>query len=177
MAKLNLPPLNAVRAFEAAARRGSFEEAAADLSVTHWAIGKQIRQLEDWLGVPLFERRSSGVTLTAEGAELSGDVSAVLSRLSEAAGKLRRPEVTRRVSGLVQPSFALRWLFPRMARFQELFPNNEVRVKQSRHLGARPQARHQARQDPRAHPRPGPRPARQHRYLDPYRAARPRPDP
>jgi LysR family transcriptional regulator, glycine cleavage system transcriptional activator len=132
MAKLNLPPLNAVRAFEAAARRGSFVEAAADLNVTHWAIGKQIRQLEDWLGVPLFERRSSGVVLTDEGADLSSDVSAVLSRLSEATGKLRRPEVTRRVSGLVrvnvQPSFALRWLFPRLARFQELFPNIEVRV-------------------------------------------------
>jgi LysR family transcriptional regulator, glycine cleavage system transcriptional activator len=132
MAKLNLPPLNAVRAFEAAARHGSFVEAAADLHVTHWAIGKQIRLLEDWLGMPLFERRSSGVVLTDEGAELSGDVSAVLSRLSEATGKLRRPEVTRRVSGLVrvnvQPSFALRWLFPRLARFQELFPNIEVRV-------------------------------------------------
>ncbi len=132
MAKPNLPPLNAVRAFEAAARRGSFVEAAADLNVTHWAIGKQIRLLEDWLGVPLFERRSSGVVLTDEGAELSSDVSAVLSRLSEATGKLRRPEVTRRVSGLVrvnvQPSFALRWLFPRLARFQELFPNIEVRV-------------------------------------------------
>jgi LysR family transcriptional regulator, glycine cleavage system transcriptional activator len=132
MAKLNLPPLNAVRAFEAAARHGSFVEAAADLHVTHWAIGKQIRLLEDWLGMPLFERRSSGVVLTDEGVELSGDVSAVLSRLSEATGKLRRPEVTRRVSGLVrvnvQPSFALRWLFPRLARFQEVFPNIEVRV-------------------------------------------------
>ena len=75
----------------AAARHGSFVQAAADLSVTHWAIGKQIRLLEDWLGVPLFERRSSGVALTDEGAELSSDVSAVLSRLSEATGKLRRP--------------------------------------------------------------------------------------
>ena len=132
MTKLSLPPLNAVRAFEAAARRGSFVEAAVDLNVTHWAIGKQIRLLEDWLGVPLFERKSSGVALTDEGAELSNDVSAVLYRLSEATGKLRRPEVTRRVSGLVrvnvQPSFALRWLFPRLARFQELFPNIEVRV-------------------------------------------------
>jgi LysR family glycine cleavage system transcriptional activator len=132
VAKLSLPPLNAVRAFEAAARRGSFVEAAADLNVTHWAIGKQIRLLEDWLGVPLFERRSSGVALTDEGAELSSDVGAVLSRLSEATAKLRRPEVTRRASGLVrvnvQPSFALRWLFPRLARFQGLFPNIEVRV-------------------------------------------------
>src|ERR1700727_3141826 len=118
--------------------------AAVDLNVTHWAIGKQIRLLEDWLGVPLFERRSSGVALTDEGTELSSDVSAVLSRLSEAAGKLRRPELTRRVSGLVrvnvQPSFALRWLFPRLARFQELYPNIEVRVsttsRQLRYIGS-----------------------------------------
>jgi LysR family glycine cleavage system transcriptional activator len=132
MARVGLPPLNALRAFEAAARRGSFVEAAADLNVTHWAVGKQIRLLEDWLGVPLFERRSRGVLLTDEGAELLGDVSAAFSRLSEAAGKLRRPEMTKRVSGLVrvnvQPSFALRWLFPRLPRFQELFPNIEVRV-------------------------------------------------
>jgi LysR family transcriptional regulator, glycine cleavage system transcriptional activator len=57
MATDGLPPLNAVRAFEAAARRGSFIDAATDLNVTHWAIGKQVRLLEDWLGVPLFARR------------------------------------------------------------------------------------------------------------------------
>ena len=119
-------PTERVRAFEAAARRGSFVEAAADLNVTHWAIGKQVRLLEDWLGVPLFERRSRGVALTDEGAELFGDVSAAFFRLSEATGKRRRPEVARRVSGLVrvnvQSSFALRWLFPRLGRFQERFP-------------------------------------------------------
>jgi LysR family transcriptional regulator, glycine cleavage system transcriptional activator len=132
MAKDGLPPLNAVRAFEAAARRGSFVEAAADLNVTHWAIGKQVRLLEDWLGVPLFERRSRGVALTDEGTELLADVSAAFFRLSEATGKLRRPEVTRRVSGVVrvnvQSSFALRWLFPRLTKFQEQFPNIDVRV-------------------------------------------------
>jgi LysR family glycine cleavage system transcriptional activator len=132
MAKVGLPPLNAVRAFEAAARRGSFVEAAADLNVTHWAIGKQIRLLEDWLGVPLFERRSRGVVLTDEGADLLEDVSAAFLRLSEATGRLRRPEVTRRVSGLVrvnvQSSFALRWLFPRLPDFLEQFPNIDVRV-------------------------------------------------
>jgi LysR family transcriptional regulator, glycine cleavage system transcriptional activator len=132
MAKDGLPPLNAVRVFEAAARCGSFVEAAADLNVTHWAIGKQVRLLEDWLGVPLFERRSRGVALTDEGAKLLGDVSAAFVRLAEATGKLRRLEVARRVSGLVrvnvQPSFALRWLFPRLVKFQELFPNVDVRV-------------------------------------------------
>jgi molybdenum-dependent DNA-binding transcriptional regulator ModE len=128
MAKLGLPPLKAVRAFEAAARRGSFVEAAADLNVTHWAVGKQIRLLEDWLGVPLLERRSRGVVLTDEGAELLDDVSAAFFRLSEATARLRRPDVTRRVSGLVrvnvQPSFALRWLFPRLPAFQNLFPQH-----------------------------------------------------
>src|ERR1700722_53969 len=108
-----LPPLNAMRAFEAAARRGSFVEAAKDLHVTHWAIGKQVRLLEDWLGVPLFERRTRGVALTDQGADLLVDVSAALARLASATGRLRGPDPARRVSGVVRvnvlPSIALRW--------------------------------------------------------------------
>jgi LysR family transcriptional regulator, glycine cleavage system transcriptional activator len=127
-----LPPLNAIRAFEAAARRGSFAEAAKDLHVTHWAIGKQIRFLEDWLGVPLFERRTRGVALTDQGADLLTDVSSALSRLASATGRLRGPETPRRVSGVVRinvlPSIALRWLLPRLAKFQEAYPSVEVRV-------------------------------------------------
>src|ERR1700689_660513 len=95
-------PLNAIRTFEAAARRGSFVEAAKDLHVTHWAIGKQIRLLEDWLGVPLFERRTRGVALTDHGSDLLTDGSAGPSRLSEAAAKLRGPDPARRVSGVVR---------------------------------------------------------------------------
>ena len=83
-------PLNAIRTFEAAARRGSFVEAAKDLHVTHWAIGKQIRLLEDWLGVPLFERRTRGVALTDHGAGLLTDVSAALTRLTSATERLER---------------------------------------------------------------------------------------
>jgi LysR family transcriptional regulator, glycine cleavage system transcriptional activator len=132
MSNQRLPPLNAIRAFEAAALHGSFVDAAAELNVTHWAIGKQVKLLEEWLGVPLFERRSRGVALTDEGAELLGDVSAAFFRLSEATAKLRRPEMTRRLSGLVrvnvQPSFALRWLLPRLQAFQELYPNIDVRI-------------------------------------------------
>lgn len=127
-----LPPLNAIRAFEAAARRGSFVEAAKDLHVTHWAIGKQIRLLEDWLGVPLFERRTRGVALTDQGADLLTDVSSALSRLTSATGRLRGPQAARRVSGIVRinvlPSIALRWLLPRLAKFQESFPSVEVKV-------------------------------------------------
>jgi len=129
----NLPPLNALRAFEAAARRGSFVDAAADLNVTHWAVGKQVRLLEDWLGVPLFERRARGVVLTDQGAELLDDVSAAFSRLSQATARLRQPQVVaNRVAGLVRvnvlPSFALRWLLPRLASFREQFPDIEVRL-------------------------------------------------
>src|SRR5579871_2072419 len=127
-----LPPLNAIRAFEAAARRGSFVDAAKDLHVTHWAIGKQIRLLEDWLGVPLFERRTRGVALTDHGADLLGDVSAALSRLTSATGRLRQPELARRVSGIVRvnalPSFALRWLLPRLSKFAEAFPSIDVKL-------------------------------------------------
>ena len=132
MTQSRLPPLNAVRAFEAAARHGNFASAAADLHVTHWAIGKQIKLLEDWLGVALFERRARGVALTDEGAELFGDASEVFSRLAAAAAKLRRPETSRRISGMVRvnvpTSFALRWLIPRLGEFQRSFPNIDVRI-------------------------------------------------
>lgn len=144
MSKNELPPLNAIRAFEAAARRGNFVEAAKDLHVTHWAVGKQIRLLEDWLGVALFERRARGVALTDHGADLLTDVSAALSRLTSAASRLRSPDVARRVSGIVRinalSSFALRWLLSRLTRFQESYPSIEVKVsttsRKLRYVGA-----------------------------------------
>ena len=127
-----LPPLNALRNFEAAARHGSFAAAAAELHVTHWAVGKQIRLLEEWFGVPLFERRARGVTLTEEGIVLLDDVSGTLERLASAASRLRRQQPARRVSGTVRvnvpPSFALYWLLPRLADFQVRFPDIVVRI-------------------------------------------------
>ncbi|MFZ0607283.1 MAG: LysR substrate-binding domain-containing protein [Xanthobacteraceae bacterium] len=130
--KASLPPLNAVRAFEAAARRGSFADAALDLNVTHWAIGKQIRLLEDWFGLPLFERRARGVALTDEGTELLADVTAAFSRLLSASGRIGRVRSQRRVSGVVRlnvpTSFASGWLLPRMGGFQANFPNVEIKL-------------------------------------------------
>jgi LysR family transcriptional regulator, glycine cleavage system transcriptional activator len=132
MRENGLPPLKAMRAFEAAARLGSFVEAAKELHVTHWAVGKQIRILEDWLGVALFERRARGVALTDLGADLVIDVAAALSRLTSATERLRTPDVARRISGVVRvnalSSFALRWLLPRLAQFQEAYSNIEVKV-------------------------------------------------
>jgi LysR family transcriptional regulator, glycine cleavage system transcriptional activator len=128
----NLPPLNALRHFEAVARRGSFAAAAAELHVTHWAVGKQIRLLEDWFGVPLFERRARGASLTDEGAALLGDVSNTFERLATSATKLRRAEVARRVAGTVRvnvpASFALYWLLPRLADFRVRYPAIDLRV-------------------------------------------------
>jgi LysR family glycine cleavage system transcriptional activator len=127
-----LPPLNALRNFEAVARHGSFAGAAADLHVTHWAVGKQIRLLEDWFGLPLFERRARGVVLTDEGAALLNDVGNAFERLSAAAARLRHDAFTRRVSGIVRvnvlASFALCWLLPRLADFQARYPDIDVRV-------------------------------------------------
>ncbi|SIO11684.1 LysR substrate-binding domain-containing protein [Paraburkholderia phenazinium] len=128
----NLPPLNALRNFEAVARHGSFAGAAADLHVTHWAVGKQIRLLEDWFGLPLFERRPRGVVLTDEGAALMSEVSTAFERLGTVAARLRHEEFARRVSGIVRvnvpASFALCWLLPRLAGFQARYPDIDVRV-------------------------------------------------
>jgi LysR family glycine cleavage system transcriptional activator len=127
-----LPPLNALRNFEAVARHGSFAGAATNLHVTHWAVGKQIRLLEDWFGLPLFERRPRGVVLTDEGAALLNDVTNAFERLGTAAARLRHHGFTRRVSGIVRVnvpvSFALCWLLPRLADFQAHYPDIDVRV-------------------------------------------------
>lgn len=127
-----LPPLNALRNFQAVARLGSFAAAAEELHVTHWAVGKQVRQLEDWLGVPLFERHARGVTLTDEGAALLADVTSAFERLALGTTRLRRERFARRVSGVVRvnvlASFAMCWLLPRLADFQARYPDIDVRV-------------------------------------------------
>ena len=127
-----LPPLNALRHFEAVARHGSFAAAAADLHVTHWAVGKQIRLLEDWFGVPLFERRARGVVLTDQGAALLIDVSSAFERLATGAARLRQQQAVRRVAGVVRlnvlPSFAVCWLLPRLADFHARYPDIDVRL-------------------------------------------------
>ncbi|CAM3525568.1 LysR family transcriptional regulator [Bordetella sputigena] len=131
----HLPPLNALRHFEAVARLGSFAAAAADLHVTHWAVGKQIRLLENWFGVPLFERRPRGVVPTDEGAALLNDVKSAFARLNNSSSRLRRASITRRATGVVRvnalASFALCWLIPRLGDFQARYPDIEVRLSTS----------------------------------------------
>lgn len=127
-----LPPLNALRHFETVARHGSFAAAAGELHVTHWAVGKQVKLLENWFGVPLFERHARGVALTDDGAALLHEVGRAFGDLAGAAARLRHDAPVRRVAGVVRlnvlPSFALYWLLPRLADFQARYPDIEVRI-------------------------------------------------
>lgn len=131
----SLPPLNAVRAFEAAARLGSFKEAAAELSVTHGAVSQQIRLLEAWLGPPaLFLRSVRRVVLTPAGAALLAEFGPALDRISGAVQHHRArqgdaPVAVLRVNALA--TFSMRWLLPRLNRFRDEHPDIEVRLSTS----------------------------------------------
>jgi hypothetical protein len=114
----SLPPLNALRAFEAAARHSSFKHAADELGVTHGAISRHVRLLEDWLGPPaLFLRLNRRVELTATGAALLAETATALDRLSAATARhlgqsgKPSPEILR-VNAF--STFSLRWLLPRL---------------------------------------------------------------
>ncbi|MFU6992649.1 LysR substrate-binding domain-containing protein [Pseudomonas paraeruginosa] len=106
-----LPPLNAVRAFEAAARLGSYVAASKALHVTQPAVGRHVRLLEDWLGARLFERTSRGVRLTPAGRQYYAAVSAALQQIAEAGGQLGG---ARWLRIMAVPAFARRWLTPRL---------------------------------------------------------------
>jgi LysR family transcriptional regulator, glycine cleavage system transcriptional activator len=124
-------PLNAVRAFVVAARCGSIKVGASQLCVTPGAISRQIHALEDYLGVPLFERGYRSVKLTDAGAIYFAKVGGALSaidRASEDAGASRNRSV---VKLDCIPTFAMHWLIPRLASFQNQHPDIEVAISTS----------------------------------------------
>jgi LysR family glycine cleavage system transcriptional activator len=126
-----LPPLNAVRAFEAAARHVSFTKAAEELHVTHGAVSRQVALLEEWFGKELFRRAASQVTLTDAGRTYLVEVTAVLDRLAVASMHIKDQA---RPSGLhinAPPTFTMRWLIARMASYQRQYPNVEIRLTTS----------------------------------------------
>jgi LysR family glycine cleavage system transcriptional activator len=128
----HLPPLNAVRAFEAAARHGSFKDAAAELGVTHGAISRQVHLLEEWFGgPPLFQRLNRGVALTPAGGTLLAEFSPALDRIATAVRlhteRRGGPVATvLRVNALA--TFSLRWLLPRLTLFRAENPGIEVQL-------------------------------------------------
>jgi LysR family glycine cleavage system transcriptional activator len=123
-----LPPLTALRAFEAAARRMSFAKAAEDLAVTPAALSYQIKQLEEHLGVQLFRRMNRAVDLTEAGRILRPGVSEGFDALRAA---VRALDALREPAGLVVtagPAFTAKWLAPRIFHFIERHPDIEVRI-------------------------------------------------
>lgn len=124
----HLPPLPAVRAFEAAARLGGFARASGELCVSPGAVAHQIKQLEEWLGFELFVRQPRSVELTEPGRRFFATAQAVLDELAAAASELRRWAGDKEVTVSAMPSLVTRWLMPRLGRFRERFPEVEVRV-------------------------------------------------
>lgn len=123
-----LLPLNALRVFESAARHLSFSRAAEELAVTPGAVSQQIRQLEDIIRAPLFKREAKGLQLSDLGRSAAPLVAEGLDRLRDASALMREPPRRRQVSISVAPSFASKWLMPRMDDFHAHHPEVEVWV-------------------------------------------------
>lgn len=128
-----LPPLNALRAFEAAGRHQSFSRAAEELRVSHSSISRHVRGLEDRLGVQLFRDLSRGLVLTDDGAAYLAQVSPALDAICVATeGLAETPEGTITVNS--EPLFATKFLIQRLQSFSCAHPEVTVRLEASRHL-------------------------------------------
>lgn len=122
-----LPPLNALKAFEAAARHLNFINAANELAVTPSAVSHQVKSLEDWAGVPLFRRDGRAVVLTEAAQKYLPAVSAALDQLALATRKLRAAETAQGwLTVAMMPSFAAKWLVPRLPGFRAAHPAIDV---------------------------------------------------
>jgi LysR family glycine cleavage system transcriptional activator len=123
-----LPPLNALRAFEAAARLASFARAAAELHVTPAAVSHQVKGLEEVLGVKLFRRRASGLELTHAGRVCLPKLREGFQRLAEAVDQIRATGAPGTLSIDAAPTFAAKWLGPRLHRFVATHRELDVRI-------------------------------------------------
>lgn len=121
-----LPSLNGLRAFECAARHGSFTAAAAELSVTQAAVSRIVKDLEAQLGCRLFERRANRLALTDPGRLLLPELTSALDLLATATGRLAKRRGGNVLTVGVGPTFAMRWLIPRLGRFQQANPDIEI---------------------------------------------------
>jgi len=123
-----LPPLSSLRAFEAAARRGSFTAGADELLVTHGAISRQIASLEQWLSTPLFDRVGRRVRLTAAGREYLEAMSRAFDGMADATRRLTEANTVKSLTVNALPTFSMRWLLPRLAGFQQRHPDVALRL-------------------------------------------------
>lgn len=128
MSTRSLPPLNALRAFEAAARHESFAKAAAELYVTPAAISQQVKSLESWLDLALFERHARRLSLTPAGRAFLPRLTEAFDLMAEATDYVRRAGQARVLTVSVPPGFAAVWLGPRLWSFATEHPDLDIRV-------------------------------------------------
>ena len=133
-ASRRLPNFSALRAFEAAARHENFSRAAEELHLTHGAISHQVRALEEELGRPLFVRNGRQVKITSDALKFAQFLGKVFADIGMAADAMRATSVNQRLTISSIPSFAARWLAPRLGRFIDLYPDIEVVLQSSGQL-------------------------------------------
>ncbi len=131
MARRRLPPLNSLRAFEAAARHLSFTKAADELFVTQAAVSHQVKSLEEWLALKLFQRKNRAVFLTDQGQRFLREVSDALDLLDDATQRLLASGDSGVLTVSSLPSFASKWLVPKLGDFRDLRPDIDVRISAS----------------------------------------------
>jgi LysR family transcriptional regulator, glycine cleavage system transcriptional activator len=130
----DLPPLTALRAFDAAARHLSFTRAGEALHVTHGAVSRQIKELEAFLCCALFVRKPRGLELTPQGRQLADTVGIAFEDMRRTVAHLRRDTRQMVITVSTVPSLAARWLVPRIAAYQAQHPGVEIRVATSHEL-------------------------------------------
>lgn len=123
-----LPPLNGLRAFEAAARSLSFTKAAEELNVTPAAVSQQVKSLEEYFGVALFKRLTRALMLTNSGQLVLPVLQEGFDKLAEADHILRNRRDDRILTVSVAPSFGAKWLVPRLERFRRAYPDYDIRI-------------------------------------------------
>jgi LysR family transcriptional regulator, glycine cleavage system transcriptional activator len=123
-----LPSLNALRCFEAAARSGSFSRAAEELNVTQSAVSHQVRQLEQWFGLTLFDRLGRQTIPTPKGQELARSLAEAFDIMSAACRRLQQSEQGPALTIAALPSFATIWLIPRLSEFFHDHPEVSVKI-------------------------------------------------
>lgn len=127
-------PVGPLRAFDVAARNLNLSAAAAEMNVTHAAVSRQVKQLEQRLGVKLFERLPRGLKLTAHGALLAEGTREAFDRLASALADVSVPAVRRKLTISTFASLSARWLMPRVQAFSALFPDVDLQVMTSTRL-------------------------------------------
>lgn len=128
-----LPPLNALKAFEAAARHESFTRAAEELSVTQGAVSHQVKGLEERLGIKLFSREAQRLVITAAGREYLDVVRDAMDRLAIGTERLLQRQSAGALTVSTSPNFASKWLVHRLGRFAEAHPTIDLRISATIH--------------------------------------------